>query len=108
MSKLNPIWTFIRRNKYWIVIIAGVLITGVVDENSFMKRMKLEMQTRELKEQIQDYNAQYAKDQRELKALRTRGKAVSRIARERYFMKTDDEDIFVLSDELNNGNETTK
>ena len=39
-------------------------------------------------------------------------KAIEKIARERYFMKTDDEDIFVLSDDnLNNrfstGYETT-
>lgn len=43
MSRSNPVWSFISHNKYWLVIIIGLLITGVVDENSFMKRMKLDM-----------------------------------------------------------------
>ena len=35
--------------------------------------------------------------------------AITKIARERYFMKADDEDIFVLSDELpTTTNETAK
>ena len=53
-------------NKYWIVIIIGVLITVVVDENSVMQRLKLDMQISDLKEQIADYNAQYERDQARL------------------------------------------
>ena len=97
-------------NKYWIVIIIGVLITVVVDENSVMQRLKLDMQISDLKEQIADYNAQYERDQARLKDLRRNPHAIAKIARERYFMKADDEDIFVLSDELPTAteNETAK
>ena len=34
-----------------------------------------------------------------LRELETNPKAIEKIARERYFMKADDEDIFVLSDD---------
>ena len=34
-----------------------------------------------------------------LKELNTNPDAIAKIARERYFMKADDEDIFVLSDD---------
>ena len=97
-------------NKYWIVIIISVLITVVVDENSVMQRLKLDMQISDLKEQIADYNAQYERDQARLKDLRRNPHAITKIARERYFMKADDEDIFVLSDELPTAteNETAK
>ena len=44
MSRSNPVWSFISHNKYWLVIIIGLLITCVIDENSVMKRVKLEMQ----------------------------------------------------------------
>lgn len=37
------------------------------------------------------------KDSEELKELQRDPNEISRIARERYFMKKDDEDIFVLS-----------
>ena len=92
------------------MIIIGVLITVVIDENSVMQRLKLEMQIRDLKEQIADYNAQYDRDQAKLKDLRRNPHAITKIARERYFMKADDEDIFVLSDDITpvTTNETAK
>jgi len=92
------------------VIIIGVLITVVIDENSVMQRVKLEMQIQDLKEQIADFNTQYEQDQAKLKDLRRNPRAITKIARERYFMKADDEDIFVLSDDITptTTNETTK
>ena len=100
MSRSNPIWNFLSHNKYWLVIIIGLLITVVFDENSVMQRLKLDMQIRDLKEQIADYHAQYERDQAKLKDLRRNPRAITKIARERYFMKADNEDIFVLSDDL--------
>lgn len=91
--------SFFGHNKYWIVIIVGVLVVGVVDENSFLKRVRLESKIRELKEQIADYNGKYEENMARLRELETNPKAIEKIARERYFMKADDEDIFVLSDD---------
>ena len=100
MSKKNPLYSFLSHHKYWIVLIVGVLIVGFLDENSFVQRLKYDMQISELKEQIEKYNAQYERDETQLKELRRNPKAITKIARERYFMKADDEDIFVLSDDL--------
>ena len=91
---------FVSHNKYWIVVIIGVLIVGVVDENSFYRRMKNNMQITELREQINQFNERYEKDEAQLRELRRNPKAITKIARERYFMKAYDEDIFVLSDDL--------
>lgn len=99
MSSLNHIGKILIHNRYWIVIIVGVLLVGVVDENSFVKRVQLEMQISELKAQIDDYNSQYDKTEATLRQLRINPKAITKIARENYFMKADDEDIFVLSDD---------
>lgn len=100
MKKLNFLWSFLGNNKYWIVIIIGVLIVAVFDENSFYQRVKYQMQIRELKAQIADYKVQYERDEAQLKDLKRNPKAITKIARERYFMKADDEDIFVLSEDL--------
>jgi len=100
MGKGNPFLAFVSHNKYWIVVIIGVLIVGVVDENSFYRRMKNNMQITELREQINQFNERYEKDEAQLRELRRNPKAITKIARERYFMKADDEDIFVLSTEL--------
>lgn len=111
MNRLNPLWNFIGHNKYWIVIISGVLIVGFLDENSLLKHVRNRLLVRDLKEQIDTYNAQYERDEKKLKEIRRNPKAITKIARENYFMKADDEDIFVLSDDqkpVTDNNETTE
>ena len=100
VSRLHPIYQFLSHNKYWIVIIIGVLIVGFLDENSYYQRAKNMMVIRDLKEQIAEFNNQYEHDEALLREFRQNPKAITKIARERYFMKADDEDIFILSDEF--------
>lgn len=85
------------RFKYQITIILGILIVGFLDEDSIIKNIELEYQISDLKEEIAKYEQRYQKDSEELKELQRDPNEISRIARERYFMKKDDEDIFVLS-----------
>ena len=53
----------------------------------------------ELEREKEKYNADYLRDQAQIKELNRNPKAIEKIARERYYMKADDEDIFVLSDD---------
>lgn len=106
----SALWNFIGHNKYWLVIIIGLLIVGVLDENSFIKRIQYSMQKNELKEQIEEFDKEHQRNKAQLHELRRDPATIRKIARERYFMKTDDEDIFVLSDEIltEENNETTE
>ena len=52
-------------------------------------------------EEIDAYTLQNKNDQAQIKKLDSDPKAIKKIARERYFMKADNEDIFVLSDDEN-------
>ena len=99
MSRLNVFLSFLGHYKYLIVLVVGVVMVGFLDENSFMRRMQLEMQISDLEDEIAKYKAENEKDTRQLRDLRRNPKAIEKIARERYFMKADDEDIFVLSDD---------
>ena len=110
-SRLGVVWSFISHYKYLVVIVLGVIIVGFIDENSFMRRIQLELQISDLQSKIEKYNKQYENDSRQLREIRQNPKAIEKIARERYFMKADDEDIYVLSDDekpLNTNNETTE
>lgn len=93
----STLWQLITRFKYQITIILGILIVGFLDEDSIIKNIELEYQISDLKEEIAKYEQRYQKDSEELKELQRDPNEISRIARERYFMKKDDEDIFVLS-----------
>ena len=99
-QKLSIIWNYLAHYKYLIVIIAGVLIVGVVDDNSIRQHIKYQLQIATLREEIGKYREQYEKDSRQLKEMRQGPDVFGKIARERYFMKSDDEDIFVLSTDL--------
>jgi cell division protein FtsB len=82
--------------KYAVVFIVGVLIVGFLDENSVWSHMKNRQRIDELTEEKARYHADYQRDQAKIRELDRNPKAMEKIARERYFMKTDDEDIFVL------------
>ena len=110
MSKqLGIIWNYLSHYKYLIVIVIGVLVVGVIDDNSIYQHFKYRFQINNLHSEIDKYTKQYQEDSQKLKEMRKGLKAYERIARERYFMKADDEDIFVLSTDLpNNDNEQVK
>ena len=85
--------------KYAVVCILGVLIVGFLDENSVWSHLKNRQRINELKEETENYNRIFQRDQAQIRELDRNPKAMEKIARERYFMKADDEDIFVLSDD---------
>ena len=105
MKGLNRVKTFLLRVwhslffKYAVVAIIGGVIVGFLDENSFYSHFKNMQRISELQEETQKYNADYRRDQARIRELDRNPKAMEKIARERYFMKADDEDIFVLSDD---------
>ena len=106
MSKqLGIIWGYLSHYKYLIVIVIGVLVVGAIDDNSIYQHIKYQMQIRNLRSEIEKYTSQYQEDYQQLREMRKGAKAYERIARERYFMKADDEDIFVLSTDLPNNDQ---
>ena len=98
-SRFNHILNLLAHYKYLIVLVVGTLIVRMNNENSILKRIQLDLQIGDLKAEIEKYNNQYEADARQLNELRRHPQAIEKIARERYFMKADDEDIYVLSDD---------
>ena len=85
--------------KYGLIVIVGITLVGFVGENSLWAHLRNEHYISKLADEIEEYNERYRSDMRQIRALNRNPKAIERIARERYFMKHDDEDIFVLSDD---------
>ena len=101
MSKrLGIIWNYLAHYKHLIVIVVGVLVVGVIDDNSIRQHIRYQIQIAGLRSEIDKYNAQLEKDTRLLKEMRKGPQVFGKIARERYFMKADNEDIFVLSSDI--------
>ena len=89
----------VKALKYIVVTLIGIILIGFVDENSVWHHMTNRQKISDLQEEIDRYTIQNKNDQAQIKMLDSNPKAIKKIARERYFMKADDEDIFVLSDD---------
>ena len=85
--------------KYATVCVVAVLIVGFLDENSVWNHLKNRQRIAELTEEKARYHADYERDKAQIRELDRNPKAMEKIARERYFMKADDEDIFVMREE---------
>lgn len=88
------------RHKYMITILVLVLIIGVLDDNSLIRRVSHWREIRELNTEIERYRSQYEEDSRALKELTSNPEALEKIAREKYKMKKADEDIFIFEEDL--------
>ena len=85
--------------KYVLVTVLAVVLIGFVDENSVWHHMRNTERISELEGEIEKYNDLNKSNLARIRELDSNPKAIEKIARERYFMKTDEEDIFVLSDD---------
>ena len=103
MSKAKKILTgvgkLLSRYKYPITIILGLLWVCLLDEYSWSERLRLQNRINELSGEYAVLARENERDSLMLDNLKRHPKAYERVARERYFMKTADEDVFVLSDE---------
>lgn len=100
MGKLAEVWSFIGRYKYWVVAGIFLLIIGVFDENSLVRRFAHRREIHELKTEIDHYRRQYEEDSRMLKEITGNKDALEKVARERYLMKRENEDIFVFQKDM--------
>ena len=92
------VWTYIRKHKYLITIVAFLVIIVFLDENSLIQRAQHKREISTLKSEIARYRKQYEEDTRKLKELMNNPEALEKIAREKYLMKKPNEDIFIFEE----------
>ena len=94
-KKLNIIWNMISHYKYVIVIVLGIVVVGFVDDNSFVQRVKYDLQISDLKDQIKAYDETHAKNAEALHELKRDPKKIEKIAREKLDMYLPNEHVYV-------------
>ena len=99
MERFLTFWNYVRRYKYLVAIAIFLLIIGVIDENSLYTRYQRQVEIGNLKREIDKYKEQYESETAQLQSIENDPKAVERMARERYFMKRPNEDVFVFTTE---------
>ena len=95
MNMLN--WVFRLKYVFALVVFAGVI--GFVGESSLVNRIAQQQEISKLKEEISDYDRRFKADNVMLNSLKNDQDAIREVARERYYMKTENEDIFIIEDD---------
>ncbi len=100
MDKLTSLWAFIGRHKYLITLMVFGVFVGFFDQNSLLRRAGYMREESRLRDEIERYRTEYEENTARLNELKADSGAIERIAREKYFMKRPDEDIYVFEEDL--------
>jgi hypothetical protein len=85
-------------NKYTLITLAFILWMVFFDSNNFFTRSKLRDKLEELQQEKRFYLDEIQKDSALTMKLLTDSSELERFAREKYMMKKDNEDLFLVTD----------
>ncbi len=85
--------------KYMVALGVFIALIGFVGEHCLRERYKRKVEITELQMKIKEQRQKFNKDNKELERLKKDPEAVRKVAREKYFMKTSNEDVFIIEDE---------
>ena len=86
------------RNKYLITFFIFLVWIFFIDTFDIITQIKMNNEFKQLKEQQEFYKAEIEKDSVKVYNLNNNPEEQERFARERFLMKKDNEDIFIVRD----------
>ena len=85
-----------RINSYWLVTIVFFALTFVMGDSSLYKRYTYDEKIRSLEKEIKHYQKEIEINSKKLNDLHTDKEGLERFAREEYFMKKPNEDVYII------------
>ena len=86
-----------RINAYWLVTIVFFALTFVMGDSSLYKRYTYDEKIRSLEKEIKHYQKEIEINSKKLNDLHTDKEGLERFAREEYFMKKPNEDVYIIN-----------
>ncbi len=99
MFKRDSIGMRAIRNKYLIAIMVFLVWLFVFDRNSLIERIKYTRALHNMEAEKEYYLQNIKEDSQRLQELKTDRENLEKFAREQFFMKKDEEDVFVIVEE---------
>lgn len=91
-------WFKIVTNRYGLLLLVFLVWMFFFDTNSWLTHQKLDNEISEMKNNIDYYKTEIKKDKQTLKTLND-SVEIEKFARETYFMKRENEDVFIIKHE---------
>lgn len=86
-------------NKYLIATVLFLVFLVFFDDRDLVTNYRHTRQLKALQQSKQYYEDEIAKTRQELKQLRTDAALLEKYAREKYLMKRDNEDVFIVKEQ---------
>lgn len=87
------------KNKYAVTAIVFVIWIAFFDQNKLITQFQYRGELNKLEEEKAFYQEELKKIQEDLNELQSNPRTLEKFAREKYFMKKDDEELFVIVEE---------
>jgi cell division protein FtsB len=93
-----PSWL---KNKYILTLIAFVVWIMFFDAKDLLTQRERTNELEKLQESKAYFTAEIEKEKKALEELKSNPAAIEKLAREKYLMKKDNEDLFIIQEEVN-------
>ncbi len=95
---LRKIWFYSVKFKYPLAALIFIVWIAFIDETSLVYKSKIKKEIKALKEKEKFYEVEINNNELYFKNLTTNPEAKERLAREKYFMHKDNEEVFIIKD----------
>lgn len=102
--KINRTYLNRFKNVYLVIILGFAIWMLFFDANSFLIHHELNSEMKALENERDYYKREILKDKKGIKALSTE-EGLERLAREKYYMKKENEEIYIIEYEDSIGNQ---
>lgn len=86
----------IFRNRVTLIVLGFVAWMSIIDNDNLVVRIRLHEKVKDLQQEQAQLRAAIDRDHRKMDELRSDKSQLEKFAREEYFMKKDDEVIFII------------
>jgi cell division protein FtsB len=88
----------IFKNKYFLVTVAFAVWLVFFDQNNIISQIKLSRKLKEIRQQKEYYLEEIRKNENATDELMSDSAHLEKFAREKYLMKKDNEDVYLIED----------
>jgi cell division protein FtsB len=85
-----------NKYKYWLIALSALTWMTIFDSNNFLDLIRLRSEVNDLKEKRKYYTEEIVNVRKTEKELFSNKRNLEKFAREKYLMKKDNEDLFIV------------
>ncbi len=101
MKFIQQIMPYIRKivwNKYFLTVLIFTVLVIFFGENSLRSRWSTGRNIKSLNKEIQFYEEEIESNKQKMNDMQSGDESLERYAREKYYLKKDSEDIFIIKE----------